>query len=66
MTRPTTADEILLSYRVSYALLLSTLYRNMYYGNMTAAKRTVDHVLSYMRSSPTWIYNGGARSWGES
>ena len=38
----------------------------MYYGNMTAAKRTVDHVLSYMRSSPTWIYNGGARSWGES
>jgi hypothetical protein len=27
---------------------------NMYYGNMTAAKRTVDHILSYMRSSPTW------------
>jgi hypothetical protein len=38
---------------------------NMYYGNNTAAKRTVDHVLSYMRSSPTWAYNGGSRSWGD-
>ena len=38
---------------------------NMYFGNMTAAKRTVDHILSYMRSSPTWAYNGGARSWGD-
>ena len=37
----------------------------MYYGNLTAAKRTVDHILSYMRSSPTWPYNGGARSWGD-
>ena len=37
----------------------------MYFGNMTAAKRTVDHILSYMRSSPTWPYNGGARSWGD-
>ena len=32
---------------------------------MSAAKRTVDHILSYMRSSPTWAYNGGARSWGD-
>jgi len=30
-----------------------------------AAKRTVDHILSYMRSSPTWPYNGGTRSWGD-
>jgi len=30
-----------------------------------AAKRTVDHILSYMRSSPTWAYNGGSRSWGD-
>lgn len=30
-----------------------------------AAKRTVDHVLSYMRSSPTFAYHGGARSWGD-
>jgi len=29
------------------------------------AKRTVDHILSYMRSSPTWAYNGGSRSWGD-
>lgn len=30
-----------------------------------AAKRTVDHILSYMRSSPTWAFHGGARSWGD-
>lgn len=30
-----------------------------------AAKRTVDHILSYMRSSPTWAYHGGSRSWGD-
>ena len=30
-----------------------------------AAKETVDHVLSYMRSSATWAYNGGSRSWGD-
>lgn len=30
-----------------------------------AAKRTVDHILSFMRSSPTWAYHGGARSWGD-
>lgn len=29
------------------------------------AKKTVDHILSYMRSSPTWPYNGGTRSWGD-
>jgi hypothetical protein len=34
-------------------------------GNYTVAKYTVDHILSYMRSSPTWPYNGGARSWGD-
>ena len=38
---------------------------NLYFGNMSVAKKTVDHVLSYMRSSPTWAYNGGARSWGD-
>ena len=38
---------------------------NIYYGNETAAKNVVDHVLSYMRSSPTWAYNGGTRSWGD-
>ena len=38
---------------------------NLYFGNETAAKLTVDHVLSYMRSSPTWPYHGGARSWGD-
>ena len=31
----------------------------------TSAKATVDHILSYMRSSPTWAYNGGSRSWGD-
>jgi hypothetical protein len=35
---------------------------NMYYGNHTAAKATVDHILSYMRSMPSWAYNGGARA----
>ena len=29
------------------------------------AKKTVDHVLSYMRSLPSWAYNGGSRSWGD-
>ncbi|XP_065177352.1 uncharacterized protein LOC135808135 [Sycon ciliatum] len=38
---------------------------NIYYRNETAAKNVVDHVLSYMRSSPTWVYNGGTRSWGD-
>lgn len=38
---------------------------NIYYGNYTVAKYTVDHILSYMRSSATWAYNGGARSWGD-
>lgn len=32
---------------------------------MAAAKETVDHILSYMRSSGTWAYNGGSRSWGD-
>ena len=34
-------------------------------GYEAAANRTVDHVLSYMRSSATWAYHGGARSWGD-
>ena len=38
---------------------------NMYFGNMSVAKKTVDHILSYMRSSATWAYNGGSRSWGD-
>jgi hypothetical protein len=38
---------------------------NLYYGNDTIAKYTVDHILSYMRSLPTWAYNGGSRSWGD-
>ncbi|KAK3287799.1 hypothetical protein CYMTET_4709 [Cymbomonas tetramitiformis] len=38
---------------------------NLYFGNVTVAKKTVDHILSYMRSSPTWAYNGGSRSWGD-
>ena len=38
---------------------------NLYFGNTSAAKQTVDHVLSYMRSSGTWAYNGGSRSWGD-
>lgn len=42
----------------------------LYFANETngfaaAAERTVDHILSYMRSSPTWAYNGGTRSWGD-
>ena len=35
--------------------------RNMHYGNELAAKATVDHILSYMRSIPSWAYNGGAQ-----
>ena len=35
---------------------------NMWYGDQLAAKATVDHILSYMRSNPTWAYNGGARA----
>jgi hypothetical protein len=38
---------------------------NLYFGNETVAKKTVDHILSYMRSSPTWAYHGGSRSWGD-
>ena len=38
---------------------------NMYFGNETAAGRTVDHILSYMRSSATWAYHGGAKSTGD-
>jgi len=38
---------------------------NLYYGDTVHAKQTVDHILSYMRSSPTWVYNGGSRSWGD-
>ena len=38
---------------------------NLYFGNETVARKTVDHVLSYMRNSPTWAYHGGARSWGD-
>lgn len=38
---------------------------NLFFGNESVAKKTVDHVLSYMRNSPTWAYHGGARSWGD-
>jgi len=38
---------------------------NLYFGNESVAKKTVDHVLSYMRSSPTWGYHGASRSWGD-
>lgn len=38
---------------------------NLYFGNETVARKTVDHILSYMRSSATWAYNGGSRSWGD-
>ena len=38
---------------------------NLYFGNESVAKQTVDHILSYMRNSPTWAYHGGARSWGD-
>ena len=42
----------------------------LYFANSTnsmaaAAKETVDHILSYMRSSATWAYHGGSRSWGD-
>jgi hypothetical protein len=30
-----------------------------------AANRTVNHILSYMRSSATFAYHGGTRSWGD-
>jgi hypothetical protein len=32
----------------------------LYFGYDAAAKRTVDHILSYMRSLPNWAYMGGA------
>ena len=32
----------------------------LYFGYDVAAKRTVDHILSYMRSLPNWAYMGGA------
>ena len=35
---------------------------NLYYNDTVAAKATVDHILSYMRSIPSWAYNGGARA----
>jgi len=38
---------------------------NLYFGNESVARKTVDHILSYMRSSPTWAYHGGSRSWGD-
>eukprot|EP00325_Prymnesiales_sp_UTEX-LB-985_P031060 CAMPEP_0174740054 /NCGR_PEP_ID=MMETSP1094-20130205/72619_1 /TAXON_ID=156173 /ORGANISM="Chrysochromulina brevifilum, Strain UTEX LB 985" /LENGTH=739 /DNA_ID=CAMNT_0015943689 /DNA_START=33 /DNA_END=2252 /DNA_ORIENTATION=- len=38
---------------------------NLYFGNESVAKKTVDHILSYMRSSPTWAFHGGSRSWGD-
>lgn len=40
-------------------------FANSTNGWSAAAKRTVDHVLSYMRASGTWAYNGGSRSWGD-
>ena len=40
-------------------------FANAVNGYRADAKRTVDHVLSYMRSSATWAYNGGSRSWGD-
>ena len=40
-------------------------FANATNGFGAAAKRTVDHILSYMRSSPTWPYHGGTRSWGD-
>lgn len=30
---------------------------NLFYGNDTIAKYTVDHILSYMRNLPTWSDN---------
>ena len=38
---------------------------SLYFEDEPTAKKTVDHILSYMRSSPTWAYHGGARSWGD-
>jgi len=38
---------------------------SLYFGNESVAKKTVDHILSYMRSSPTWAFHGGSRSWGD-
>ena len=38
---------------------------NLFFGNESVAKKTVDHILSYMRNSPTWAYHGGSRSWGD-
>jgi hypothetical protein len=32
----------------------------LYFGYDDAAKRTVDHILSYMRNLPSWAYMGGA------
>ena len=40
-------------------------FANASNGFAQAAEKTVDHVLSYMRSSPTWAYHGGTRSWGD-
>ena len=34
----------------------------LYFGYDEAAKRTVDHILSYMRSLPNWSFMGGADS----
>lgn len=36
-----------------------------HYGHDAAAARTLDAVLSFMRSSATWAYHGGARSLGD-
>jgi len=40
-------------------------FADVYPTYTAAAKRTVDHILSYMRSSTTWAYHGGTRSWGD-
>jgi hypothetical protein len=42
-----------------------TYFANSSNGFLGAAKRTVDFTLSHMRSSPTWAYHGGSRSWGD-
>ena len=34
----------------------------LYFGYDDAARRTVDHVLQYMRPLPNWAYNGGAQA----
>jgi len=36
-----------------------------YFGMYEDANKTVNHILSYMRASATWAYNGGARSLGD-